>query len=87
VNGNQDMSETPTRVINPNAVYGVEEATEALGLPKLTIKAEIRKGRLRASRRARQYFILGEWLLEWLRDGEVARRRTAEPIAAEEEIR
>jgi hypothetical protein len=62
-------------VIHPRSVYTRETLTAALGLPKNTVRREIREGRLRASRRAGWYFILGEWVLEWFRGGEVERHR------------
>jgi hypothetical protein len=58
-------------VIVPAAVYSVEEAQSALGLRPSTIRRELRKGRLRVSKRAGRYYLLGEWILEWLREGEV----------------
>jgi hypothetical protein len=49
-----------------------------LGLAKATIGREIRLGRLRVSKRAGKYFLMGEWLLQWLRDGEINRSRKDE---------
>jgi hypothetical protein len=57
-------------VIVPGAVYTLVTAQAELGLAKATLGREIRLGRLRVSKRAGRYFILGEWLLEWLRNGE-----------------
>jgi hypothetical protein len=56
-------------------VYTIAAAQLALGLPKTTLGREIRLGRLRVSKRAGRYFLLGEWLLDWLRGGEVSRRK------------
>jgi hypothetical protein len=42
-----------------------------------------RAGRLRHSKRAGKVLILGEWVLQWLRDGE--RKRPAEMITDKEE--
>jgi hypothetical protein len=61
-------------VIQANAVYGVEEAIQVFRLRKSTIRREIREGRLRVSKRAGRYYLLGEWLLEWIRGGEQPRR-------------
>lgn len=58
-------------VIHPNSVYSVVQARTLLGLARSTIRSEVRQGRLRVSRRAGRYYLLGEWLLEWLRGGEV----------------
>jgi hypothetical protein len=68
-------------VIHPRAVYSPAAAQAALGLPKTTLHREVRLGRLRVSKRAGRYFLLGEWLLEWLRNGEVHRGRAKDAIA------
>ncbi len=54
-----------------NQVFSRQSAQETLGLPKSTLPREIRLGRLRVAKRAGRYFILGAWLLEWLRAGEL----------------
>jgi hypothetical protein len=66
-------------VIRETAVYTRESAQLAVGGKKTFIAREIRLGRLRASKRGGRYYILGEWLLQWLREGEVKRRR---PVTA-----
>jgi hypothetical protein len=49
-------------------------------LAQATLRREVRRGRLRVSKRAGRYYVLGAWLLEWLRTGEIRRRcRAAEP--------
>jgi hypothetical protein len=58
-------------VIEPCAVYGLEEARALLGLSRGTLPREIRLRRLRVSKRAGRYLILGEWLLAWIKGGEV----------------
>jgi hypothetical protein len=68
-------------VINPRAVYSKEGAQKALGLTKTTIGREIRLERLRVSKRAGRYFILGAWLLEWLEGGEVTRSEEVTPAS------
>jgi hypothetical protein len=60
--------------IRPNAVYDGVSARVALSLTKNTLAREIRLGRLRVARRAGRYWILGEWILEWLRAGEIRRK-------------
>jgi hypothetical protein len=60
----------------PTAVYDLEAARLAFGLTKTTLGRELRLGRLRVSKRAGRYFLLGEWLLEWLRAGELRRRNS-----------
>jgi hypothetical protein len=64
-----------THVINPNGVYNLDGAQRVLGLTRTTLRREVRQGRLRVSKRAGRYFILGEWLLEWIRKGELRRER------------
>jgi hypothetical protein len=55
----------------PTAVYSLVTGKEALSLADGTLKREIRLGRLRASKRAGKYLILGAWLIEWIENGEV----------------
>jgi hypothetical protein len=61
-------------IIDPHAVFTIASATALLGLRKNTLPREARERRLRVSKRAGRYFILGEWLIEWLRSGEVLRQ-------------
>jgi hypothetical protein len=63
-------------LIQPNAVYDLVAAREALGLSKTTLNRELRLGRLQVSRRAGKYYLLGEWLLAWLRAGQVRKKTT-----------
>lgn len=74
---------TKVTTIRPTAVYDLDSARAALALAKGCLPREIRLGRLRASKRAGKYLILGEWLLEWVRTGEVERRPAAagEPVS------
>jgi hypothetical protein len=58
----------------PTAVYTPTTLKAALGLRDNTIPREVRADRLRVSKRAGRYFVLGSWVLEWLRGGEVRRR-------------
>ncbi len=59
--------------IIPTNIYTIPSATEVLTLKTHTLLREIRLKRLRASKRGGRYFLLGEWLLEWLRAGEIRR--------------
>jgi hypothetical protein len=61
-------------VIDPHGVYGVEDAIRVFRLKKSTVRREIREGRLRVSKRAGRYYLLGRWLLEWIEAGEVRPR-------------
>jgi len=60
------------------AVYDLEAARSALALTRTTLNRELRLGRLRVAKRAGKYFLLGEWLLDWLKAGEVSRKRQGE---------
>jgi hypothetical protein len=62
-------------------VFSLDMARRVLGLTGSTLRREIRLRRLRVAKRAGRYFLLGEWLLEWLRAGEV--RREANPPGQE----
>jgi hypothetical protein len=64
--------------LHPRTIYSLESARAALGLAQATLRREIRLGRLRVSKRAGRYFILGAWLLEWLEAGEVRRKPAAD---------
>ena len=60
-------------VIRANAIYSLATARAALGLKAATLPREIRLGRLRVSKRGGRYFLLGQWILDWLRSGELRR--------------
>jgi hypothetical protein len=79
---------TPQRIDPPN-VYTLPQAKAALGLsPKSeALSPEIKHGRLRASRRLGRYWFLGEYLIEWIRGGELRRQPPDEPgpAAADEQ--
>jgi len=56
-------SATPV-VIHPGSVWTVPQIRATFGLTKSTVGREVRLGRLRVSRRAGKYLILGAWLLQ-----------------------
>ena len=58
-------------VIDENAVYFVDTLQAIFRLRKSTIRREWRAGRLRISKRCGRYYVLGVWVLSWLRNGEV----------------
>jgi hypothetical protein len=60
-------------VIDPHGVYSADEFRRAFGLRASSLRREIRERRLRVAKRCGRYYLLGEWILEWLRDGEVRR--------------
>jgi hypothetical protein len=64
-------------VIHPAAVYTMDDARRVLRLRQSTIRREVREGRLRIACRAGRRYLLGEWLLQWIREGELPRRPTA----------
>jgi hypothetical protein len=64
----------PVRIF-ANSVYTQEQARHALGLERHTLAREIRLGRLKASRRGKRYYILGAWLLSWIKAGTITKRR------------
>jgi hypothetical protein len=59
------------QTISPTDVFTLATLTETLGVRVNTLPREIRKRRLRAAKRGGRYYILGEWVIEWLRAGEV----------------
>jgi hypothetical protein len=61
--------------IRPNAIFTIASLTEALGLRKGTIPRELRLGRLRFAKRAGRVLIMGSWVLQWIANAEVKRRR------------
>ncbi len=76
----RNKTETTTRssvvhVILPTAVYDLQAAREAVGVAKGCLPREIRLGRLRVSKRGGKYLILGSWILDWIKSGEVTRQR------------
>jgi hypothetical protein len=60
-------------VIDPHAVYFTDTLQKLFRLRKSTIRREWKEGRLRLAKRAGRYFVLGEWVLQWLRGGEIKR--------------
>ena len=71
-------------IIVPTAVYDLEAARSALALTRTTLNRELRLGRLRVAKRAGKIFVLGEWLLAWLRAGEVRRNGQSKVSGAAE---
>jgi hypothetical protein len=65
----------PPHCIEVGAVYSPRQLRFFLGLAKSTIAREIKHGRLRVARRGNKYYFLGQWLLQWLQDGELPPRR------------
>jgi hypothetical protein len=70
------------RTIRVGDVYSVPELAELLSVKPNTLPREIRLRRLRAAKRAGRYFILGAWVLEWLRAGEIRKLAVEQQQAA-----
>lgn len=58
--------------IEANAVFDREALADALGITANTISREILLGRLRAYRRSRHTYFLGQDILDWIRTGNVS---------------
>jgi hypothetical protein len=67
--------------IEPTGIYFPDQFRSIFRLKQTTLRREVSKGRLRIARRAGRYYLLGEWILEWLRGGEL--RRPTPRVAAE----
>jgi hypothetical protein len=61
------------RTIPADGVWLLNELGEFMRLPRTCLKREARLGRLRVSKRSGRYFVLGQWVREWLEAGEVKR--------------
>jgi hypothetical protein len=62
--------------IKPTQVFSIATLTELLSLKSGTVPRELRLRRLRFAKRAGKVLILGEWILQWLRDGEIHKANT-----------
>src|SRR5262245_10814092 len=62
-------------IIDSRAVFSVDEARQLLHLRKSSIRREVREGRLRISKRCGRYYLLGQWIWEWLERGELKSRK------------
>lgn len=66
-------------VIQPDAVYRPEQLRDMLGLNKTTLEKELDAGRLRKCKVAGKVFVLGRWVLAWLRRRETTPAPKAPP--------
>src|SRR5262249_32917386 len=66
----------PPHVIHPHGVYFIDDAERLLRLRRSALRAEVKEGRLRVARRRGRYYLLGAWLLEWIRGGELHREKS-----------
>lgn len=63
----------PPHVIDPRAIYWVDTLQATLRLRKSSVRREWKAGRLRVGKRCGRLFVLGNWLREWLLQGELRR--------------
>jgi hypothetical protein len=61
-------------VIDPRAVYDAPTFRQVFGLTRSSLAREVRERRLRVAKRCGRYFLLGDWILDWLRNGELKPR-------------
>lgn len=61
----------PPPAVVPTAIYSYSQACRLLRLCRQTAAREVAAGRLRVSRRAGRYYLLGQWLLDWIAGGVV----------------
>lgn len=61
-------------VVDPRGVYTPELLRQLLGFREHTLSREIALGRLRVAKRMGGYLILGRWILDWIKAGEVESR-------------
>lgn len=55
----------PPHVVHDNAVYTLEAAAGAFGLPPTCVRVAAREGRLRVFELSNRYYTYGVWLREW----------------------
>jgi hypothetical protein len=69
-----ESATTPAvHAIDPNGVYFVDTFQKLFRLRKSSLRREIKENRLRVSKRCGRYYLLGQWILDWLRSGELNR--------------
>jgi hypothetical protein len=69
----------PVHVIHPDAIYFLDQVKVLFRLSDSTVRRELREGRLKVSKRAGRYFLLGKWLIEWLEGGLLRRGKGRTP--------
>lgn len=66
------LPETPApRLIRPHAVYFADDLRRLLRFGRDTLARERAAGRLRVAERCGRLYVLGEWILQWIREGEI----------------
>jgi hypothetical protein len=66
-------------VVDPRAVFDSTGFRRLFGLRTSSLRSEVRAGRLRVSKRCGKYYILGQWVIDWLTAGELRRRPAEQP--------
>lgn len=59
--------------VDPNAVYTEGAISLALDIPLATLARARRDGRLRYTRQGPRVLVIGQWILEWLKEDAVRR--------------
>src|SRR5262245_53390018 len=67
-------------IIHATAVYTVEDLRRFFKLKSTSVRREVRLGHLRIAKRCGRYFCLGQWVLQWLDEGQL--RSTSAPNEA-----
>jgi hypothetical protein len=63
-------------LIHADGVYTVEDLRRVFGLKASSVRREVRFGRLRMAKRCGRYYCLGQWVRQWIENGELKRRRS-----------
>jgi hypothetical protein len=58
-------------IVHATAVYTVDDLRRVFGLKSSSVRREVRLKRLRIAKRCGRYFCIGQWVLEWLGNGEL----------------
>ena len=72
-------------MIYPSAVYTVDDLRRIFGLKATSVRREVRLRRLRISKRCGRYYCLGQWVLEWIENGELKPPQGREEANADSE--
>ncbi len=70
-------------VVYPSAVYTVDDLRRIFGLKVSSVRREVRLGRLRIAKRCGRYYCLGQWVLQWLGEGELKAQTTSREANAD----
>lgn len=62
---------TSPAVIQPNGVYRPRDLEALLGVPLKGVRRAVRHDGLKRAKRGNKYYILGQWILDWIAAGEI----------------